>query len=94
MTSKLHEEGRHLSTRASGLVATLLCCLLALATSASAECAWVLWVNDLPFAGRERIVWVPNGAFPTYGQCQKEGNVALANLKAVPASQERTFYFQ
>jgi hypothetical protein len=57
-----------------------LLCVLSLATSASAECAWVLWLNHTGVvAGEELALWIPLNASTNNPDCQQ---VLAATLQA------------
>jgi hypothetical protein len=52
-----------MTRRFTRILITTLCCLVALATSASADCAWVLWGE------RDRGDWNPRVAYETRQAC-------------------------
>ena len=60
-----------MTTRWPCLAIAVLCGLLAVATSASAECAWVLWQEVLVGPGRWSLDEGMEIAFPTKAKCEK-----------------------
>jgi hypothetical protein len=78
-----------MTSRCLGIVLATLFCLLALATSASAECAWVLWADvDQPVmrpAAVEKL-WNVIGSTSTREECER---AQAATIKAASKS-ERT----
>lgn len=70
-----------MTTRLHCIALTLLCSLLALTTSAAAECAWVVWTDTTFVVSQPAIEQhdvSPSGAFLSKGECE----VAARRLRA------------
>ena len=73
------------------VILATLCCLPALAASASAECAWVLWEEVPSASGSWSLDMGKESAFLTKAACEKRLKARIRAFAEAPTGGARPF---